>query len=250
MTAQIARYTTSAAILGLLLGLASPAHAGGVILQTPKGLKPGDQFRIVIVTDGFTSAQSSDITTYDSFVSSDIANAGGVTFNGRPVTGWLAIGSTQTVNAIDHIGKTGTPVYLVDGTEVAANTKSSGLWSGSIMNPIHETIEAIPYFSDVWTGTNSGGDRSRPLGDARSSTTGSASFIGASWIDDGSNQPSAEFPLFGISGVLTVPQSVPEPSSMLLILTGMVAFPAYVQTRRLRGKRRPEPGVSPSSSLR
>src|SRR5262249_43326227 len=154
MTAQIVRYTTSAAILSLLLGLASPAHAGGVVLQTPNGLKPGDQFRIVFVTASSTSQTSSEIKTYDSFVNTDISNAGGVSDNNHPVTGWLAIGSTATANAIDHIGKTDTPVYLVDGIEVATDTKSTGLWSGSLLNPINEHINGQLALGLVWTGTD------------------------------------------------------------------------------------------------
>jgi hypothetical protein len=35
------------------------------------------------------------------------------------VVNWLAIGSTATVNAIDHIRQTQTPVYLVDDTKVS-----------------------------------------------------------------------------------------------------------------------------------
>ena len=81
------------------------AEAGGIALNTPAGLNPGDSFRFVFVTDGSTTAQSSNISDYDNFVQTQ---AGGATYNGA-VVNWLAIGSTGTVNAIDHIGQANTP---------------------------------------------------------------------------------------------------------------------------------------------
>jgi hypothetical protein len=58
----------------LLLACAPSLCRGGLILQTPAGLNPGDQFRFVFVTDGTTNATSSAISSYDAFVT---AQAGG-----------------------------------------------------------------------------------------------------------------------------------------------------------------------------
>ena len=80
-------------------GLAARAEAG-VILETPKGLNPGDHFRFVFVTDGIRDATSTNIADYDSFVD---AQAGGATYGGLLVD-WLAIGSTDSVDAIQHVG--------------------------------------------------------------------------------------------------------------------------------------------------
>src|SRR6185369_15222706 len=74
-------------------------------LLTPPGLKPGDQFRFVFVTDGFRDALSTKIADYDGFVN---AQAGGATYNGA-VINWLAIGSTDSVDAIDHVGQATAP---------------------------------------------------------------------------------------------------------------------------------------------
>ena len=88
------------------------------MLQTPPGLNPGDPFRFVFVTDGIRDATSTNIADYDSFVN---AQAGGATYSGV-VVDWLAIGSTDSVDAIDHVGQATAPVYLSDGTLVTTTT--------------------------------------------------------------------------------------------------------------------------------
>jgi hypothetical protein len=90
----------------------------GPVLTTPAGLSPGQSFRFAFVTDGITGASSSNIADYNNFVNSQ---AGGATYNGVVVT-WIAIASTSTVNAIDNVGQTATPVYLADGTRVTTST--------------------------------------------------------------------------------------------------------------------------------
>jgi hypothetical protein len=67
------RFAIVAAMLWLGSGSGGQAEAG-IILQTPAGLDPGDQFRFVFVTDGSRNATSTNIADYDSFVN---AQAGG-----------------------------------------------------------------------------------------------------------------------------------------------------------------------------
>ena len=120
------------AVLWLVSGLVGSAEAG-VILQTPAGLDPGDHFRFVFVTDGIRDATSTNIADYDSFVNTQ---AGGATYDGV-VVNWLAIGSTDSVNAIDHVGQASTPVYLSDGTLVTTSTTTAGPWSGALVHQIN-----------------------------------------------------------------------------------------------------------------
>ena len=94
------RFLTVALMLWIGFGALGQAEAGGV-LETPAGLKPGDQFRIVFATDGTTMATSTTITDYDKFVTNQ---AQGATYNGQTVQ-WLAIVSVEFTNAIDHIGE-------------------------------------------------------------------------------------------------------------------------------------------------
>ena len=72
-THPMVRPTVRLAAVAALFWLGSqwedPVQAG-VALMTPSGLAPGDQFRFVFVTDGSTTATSTDIGTYDAFVES------------------------------------------------------------------------------------------------------------------------------------------------------------------------------------
>jgi hypothetical protein len=142
------RLAMMAALITSGTGWISPADAG-IVLQTPAGLVPGDQFRFVFVTDGVTTAESTSITTYDTFVQ---GQAGGATYDGVTVT-WQAIGTTPSVAAIDHIGQPQTPITLVDDTEVTTSTTSTGLWSGLLHHSINEGISGATIQVAVWTGT-------------------------------------------------------------------------------------------------
>ena len=121
MRRSLTRATMLSVLLVIVGGWVGSATAG-LVLDTPAGLAPGAQFRIVFVTTDKVDAISSDISTYDHFVQ---AQAGGATYNGVTVN-WQAIGSTAGVNAIDHIGQSEVPVYLVTGTRVTTSTTASG----------------------------------------------------------------------------------------------------------------------------
>jgi hypothetical protein len=226
----MARLAMVAALIWSGSGWICSAFAGSIILQTPAGLKPGDQFRFVFVTDGRTNAVSSSIADYDSFVQSQ---AGGATYNGVTVN-WLAIGSTSTVNAIDHIGQTDTPVYLVSGTQVTTSTTPTGLWSGSLMHSIDEDITGSTLQQLFpWTGTSPAGVGAGPLFDlgALLPEIGATTATDATWSAFFVELLLFPQPVYGISTVLTV---IPKPSSKLLMGTGVGMVVAYGWTRRRR----------------
>jgi hypothetical protein len=139
MKAQTGRLALATAMLWIGFGVGGRAQAGGIALSTPAGLSLGESFRFVFVTDGTTVAVSSSIAVYNSFVN---AQAGGATYNGS-VVNWMAVGSTSSVSAINNVAQTTTPVYLADGTLVTPSTTSTGLWSGSILNPIDEDLSGM-----------------------------------------------------------------------------------------------------------
>ena len=220
-------FTVVAAVTAALVagrGEASP------VLLTPPGLNPGDQFRFVFVTDGIRDATSSNIADYDSFVN---AQAGGATYEGA-VIDWIAIGSTGSVDAIDHVGQGNTPVFLSDGSSVAPTTTAAGLWQGAIAHPINLDLDGNtvdPLFF-VWTGTNPFGTGfGGPLGSPRPQTGSTTDTLGA-WVASGSSPGGDPRHLYGISTVLTVPEStVPEPSMLTLVGTAVAIGSRYRRRR-------------------
>ena len=222
-----------AAVLWLASGSGRLAEAS-IVLQTPGGLNAGDPFRFVFVTDGIRDATSANLADYDSFVNSE---AGGATYAGA-VIDWLAIGSTDSVDAIDHVGQANAPVYLSDGSPVTSSTTSAGLWSGSLVHAIDLDLAGnpVPPFLFVWTGTNpTGTGFGGPLGSPRPQT-GSTTDTGGAWTSSGSSPSGDLRSLYGISSVLVVPQSVvPEPSmlSLLWIALGMWLWIGRIRHRRL-----------------
>ena len=207
MGPHLHRFAIVAAVLWLGSGLGGRAEAG-IILQTPAGLNPGDHFRFVFVTDGIRDATSTNIADYDSFVN---AQAGGATYNGV-VVNWLAIGSTDSVDAIDHVGQANAPVYLSDGTLVTTTTTPAGLWSGALVHEINLDLAGnpVPPFTFVWTGTNPFGTGfGGPLG-SRNTASRLHHRHRDAWIASGRSPGGDLRPLYGISSVLTVPQSRPR----------------------------------------
>jgi hypothetical protein len=249
MLTKQARLALASALIWFGFGAGGPAHAGGIVLTTPAGLSPGDQFRFVFVTDGARNATSTNIADYDSFVQ---AQAGGATYNGVAVN-WLAIGSTGTVNAIDHIGQTPDPVYLAGGAEVSTSTTTSGLWSGTILHPIDEDLAGTTMIVNVWTGTAPDGTASTfgPLGgDGSIRAAGGASFLtSGAWTQGIAGILSDDFPLYGVSQVLLVqPAAVPEPATLLPMGTALGAVLAYGWFRHRREPRRQRPVRPPDAT--
>jgi hypothetical protein len=220
-----------------------PAKAGGLVLSTPTGLTPGEAFRFVFVTDGTTTATSTSISTYNTFVNNDASNqAGGglVTYDGVTLT-WSAIASTASTSAITNVGETGAPLYMAanGGTLVTSSDTSSGLWSGSLINSINQDLNGnVNTVGSVWTGTlpSGAGNPGNQLGTS-DPTNGSTLHANAFWVDNFNLSASNDFFLFGVSQVL-VAASVPEPSTLVMAATALGAGCVFGWPRRRRSSRR------------
>jgi hypothetical protein len=232
MNIQVRRLALATAILWFFGG--GDRAEASLALLTPGGLSPGEHFRFAFVTDGTTTALSSNIASYDSYVNNQ---AGGATYNGVGVS-WLAIGSTATVNAIDHVGISTDPVFLVDGTKVAASTDTAGLWSGSLLHALNEYISGAPVSLNflAWTGTTPGGtaDTLQPLGSNQGVRFGVIGSVDSDWVDRNPSFADTQGRLYGISADLVVPgvSAVPEPSSLWIAGIAISGGLAYGWSRR------------------
>jgi hypothetical protein len=220
----------------LLTCSTADVSVGQFQIQTPAGLSPGDEFRIVFVTDGTTAATSPNISTYNSFVNSQ---ADGAIYNGTVVS-WSAIASTNTTSAISNIGTFNVPVYLSNGTLVSTSDGANGLWSsigptGGITTDLLGNPEDREY---VFTGTGTDGFATgSPLGNLTGNTAqiGNGGVPGPTWIDNGLVYSlTGSLQMYGISEELTVPYASPEPGTLTIVLVTMgVAVGCTLRRRRL-----------------
>ena len=128
-------------------------------ITVPTSLDPGDEYRLAFVTSERRNGLSSEIPSYNTFVTSVANTQPALALLG---TTWKAIGSTATVDARDNNGTNpdiegvGVPIFLLNDTLLANDNLD--FWDGSILVPfeIDEGGTAIS-LSFVWTGTTSSG---------------------------------------------------------------------------------------------
>ena len=215
-----------------LAAIATGTASASPIIVTPTGLVPGGHFRVAFVTSSTTNATSSNLSTYDSFVTTD---ANGATYNGAVIR-WQAIMSNSTTNARDHIGLTSSstiPIYLVFGEKVS----DGNLWSGSLLHSIDQTITGSEILSTVWTDTESDGTYSSYI-ENEYHTVGLSSQRFTWSVGAQSSIYGTHHHLYGISEILSSPSAVPEPSAVMLADLGGLAAWAYSYMRKRNSCRR------------
>jgi len=205
-----------------------------VPITVPTDLNPGDTYRLAFVTSTTRDATSSNIADYNSFVAAVAAGEPALAALG---TTWTAIGSTSTVDARDNTGtnpsSTGVPIYRLDDTRIADD--NTDLWDGLLAAPLQTVPTGVLVLAQVsvWTGTDTAGLRSVPLGGALVRRGRSVSSVN-DWIQASTPGAANLFRLYAMSGVLTV---IPEPSTMILVCIGATAVAGW-QLRRRRHRRR------------
>ena len=144
------------------------SHAAVVINPLSWGLTPGTTFRLVLPTNGTTTATSTSIADYDTFVNTQ--GLTGITYNGSPLT-WQAIGLTAGSNPVTDSTRfssqaNNAPVYNLNGAQIS-NTSDHPFWQG----PSYSThlanmdytingsgnLALLGASTFVWTGFNNDG---------------------------------------------------------------------------------------------
>lgn len=228
------------ATISLLLAtcaLALHSHvAWAAPMAVPAGLNPGDEYRLVFVTSTGAGATSSDITTYNAFVT---GAANSVPELAALSTTWSVVGSTPTVSARTNTGTTlpgGLPIYNLAGALVAVD--NDDLWDGALLAPINHTESGDEVFNQfVWTGTFVNGNGSSLLGlggPLDGVLTGIAGETDNRWIHWDSDTMTLPYHYYAMSGVLTV---VPEPNSLALALSLATCLAATAASRSRRRRR-------------
>jgi len=226
------------ALAAVMLLSAADVHAAPI--TQPTGLSFGASYRLVFVTSGTTTATSTDIATYNTFVS-NAANA--VSELAALSTTWSAIGSTATVDARDNTNtnpsSAGVPIYLLDGSSLVA-ASNTDFWDGTISSAIDldENGNTFSGSSRVWAGTNANGTKSpsRVLGDVSGQTRrGLKTATNDDWIMFANDLSIGQLSLYAISDVITISEDspIPEPGMMLIFGAGLIGLVAIRRRRQI-----------------
>ncbi|MBC8230103.1 PEP-CTERM sorting domain-containing protein [bacterium] len=206
-----------------------PLVALAVPITLPTSLNPGDQYRLAFLTPGTIDATSSDISTYNTFVTNE-ANAQ-VELAALGTT-WKAIGSTASVDARDNTetnpfnaSHISVPIFLLNETKLVDS--NDDLWDGTIdtfFNVFSDGTVVGGIVPTVWTGTSPDGTIGS-LGLGSSSVVGGYPVITTSrWISTGFFSSHLGLPMYAVSDVLTVSGApIPEPSTLLLFAVALVS---------------------------
>jgi hypothetical protein len=188
-------------------------------------LPPGSEYQLIFVTSGARDAMSKNIADYNAFVTAQAALnpslPAGVT--------WSAVASTAAVAARDNaVNPAGAPVYNTAGMLLCSGT--SGLYNTPV-------LLALPDYDEngalnpaaVWTGSGYYGTIDGGLGNgvagAESTIVGFSDSL-SNWLYGSVATPDNDFSLYGLSSPITVP--APEPSSLALLVPGLVALAAIL----------------------
>jgi len=199
------------------LGILSPETLAGTNPATGSPWRAGDRYRLVFHTSANTTAESSDIATYNAWVQ----NLADATTIYRIAAGdgatWKAIGSTDTVDARDNTATNpqtdgpGEPIYLLDGSTLVA-ADYADLWDGTIRHVIDRTEQGTTWAYWPFTGSYLDGTKAPGHAGSFAALGGGAQvhqgFAGNTsewvWRVWTADPPATPLPMYALSDPLTV----------------------------------------------
>ena len=240
------------AALALAASQALPATAAVI---PPIGLGPGSQYQLIFVTADTRRADSTDISSYNTFVTGEAAlNPAlpqGVTWNA--VASSLAGPTEALLNAPSGVFVGNIPVYNTMGLEVSDGSGYGvyGPLSGTgapLLNPVEFDQFGNPSAAGgpnnlVWTGSLDNGRGDTYLMGASEAMTGNP-YVDIGWLKSGNQRNMDElYPLYALSSPITLP--VPEPSTIALGGLGALGLLAVARRARVRQRaRKTAPGLA------
>ena len=215
----------------------------------PKGLKPGDRFRLLITTSEKTKAvakpdkSGKNISTYNTFVQ-NLVKSGHADIQEHS-SDFRAVGCTAATSAKDNTYTTGTgePIYWLNGNKVADYYADfyDGSWDEEA-DPRNENGATANASGIHWTGCNDDGTKRWNRGGLKRATLGSEEILdsqkrkvnGTGQLNTNSNSPLGDrsqlegkdrtnnylpygtpYPMYGLSPVFTIDNTAPVVVSLL-----------------------------------
>ncbi len=213
----------------------------------------GSDIRLTFLATMSVDASKNYLSYYDALVRLHVTGTAGSIFQGICDDGWMAIGSSPTENAIDHLGMaTNQSIagYTVNGIKIFDDYDD--LWDGSLDHAINMRVTGLKTSDNyhVWTGTQSDGTASaNPLGVANPYPSPMAGYVTYglcqsttdTWLDADTATYGAKKSWYAMSPVLTVTgPEIPGPTYYGFdypLLFDMYACPSKA-----------DPGISPSTN--
>lgn len=219
--------------LAATLFASGPLHAFVFTPITDLGLSAGDTYRYLFVSSGTTTAQSTDMSTYNAFAT---AQARAASAFASTTFDWFAVAATDSVDAVSNVtgssATLGEPVFLVTGGKIAEQVIRL-FDTDLLLAPSVDQYGATKQ-TTAWTGieATSSGPPAVSLGNAVPSF-GVSNDTSSYWLEFGGAQATNLYSLYAISDVLEVP-TVPAPPAAGLLAVGLLPLLGS----RLRGRRR------------
>jgi hypothetical protein len=199
--------------------------ASATLIESIAALEEDAMYRVLFVTSGLTTAISTDIEYYNTFVS-NAAAAGSVT--GSLELTWKALGSTESKDAKDNTGITYGENSLITmfntSGQIVVSPGSDDLWSRRHINPISydEYGRYAPGF--VWTGTNYNGNM-HSYGELGDSYPVTGLNVESRWLDEAQESSESYLRLYAASSVVVKTLTdVPEPGTVILLSLGLAGL--------------------------